>query len=178
MLILQVENVVRIKKILQKNSLLAQTDEQEKTVKDVNDLIDTFAAEKGTNVDPDDDEFHDAKEENSADELETKFSDALDLDAPVDDETLTEEELLANKEKSDNLKNEGNSAFKANDYNKSIEVYSEALQLCPKKYAYDRSVLFGNRAAAHIYVESKTLAIEDCNRSLELNPNYMKALVR
>lgn len=129
-------------------------------------------------MDNEDDEFHDANDEHSSDELETKFSDALDLDAPVDDETLTDEELLANKEKSDSLKNDGNSAFKANDYNKSIELYSEALKLCPKKFAYDRSVLFGNRAAAHIYVESKTMAIEDCNRSLELNPNYVKALVR
>lgn len=125
-------------------------------------------------------EFHDAVENvdtDNAETLEGQFEDALTIQEDVE-ESLTEEEKLTRKTQSDTLKNEGNTAFKAADYNKSIELYTEALNICPKSFATERSVLYGNRGAAYIYQDLKDLAIADCTKSLELNDTYLKALVR
>lgn len=126
------------------------------------------------------DEFHDAVENEDAvntDALDGQFEDALTLQED-EEESLTEEEKLERKTKSDALKSEGNDAYKAADYDKSIELYTEALNLCPKSLAAERSVLYGNRGAAYIYQDLKDLAIADCTKSLELNDTYLKALVR
>lgn len=128
------------------------------------------------------DEFHDAVDSDhndSADAMEGHFEDALSLqDGQEAEEVLTEEETLERKTKSDTLKSDGNTAFKAADYDKAIELYTEALTVCPKSFKTERSVLFGNRGAAYIQKELKDLAIADCTKSLELNDTYLKALVR
>lgn len=124
----------------------------------------------------DDNEFHDAEDSDEAN-LEEKFSDALDLNAIVEPE-LTEEEMAANKDKSDAIKQNGNDVFKTGDYEKAIELYTEAIELCPKRYANERSILFNNRAAAHKHLDAKNAAIEDCTKAIDLNPVYVKALSR
>lgn len=124
----------------------------------------------------DDYEFHDA-EDSDAPIPEDKFSDALDLNAVTEPE-LTEEEMVANKEKSDAIKQNGNDVFKNGDYEKAIELYTEAIELCPKRYTNERSILFNNRAAAHKHLDAKNVAIDDCSQAIELNPEYVKALSR
>lgn len=126
-----------------------------------------------------DDEFHDAVDEHDTDDtnLDAKFEDALTLHES-EEENLTEEEKLANKEKSEALKKDGNDAFKVGDYAKSIELYTEALNICPKAFENERSILFANRGAAYIRSDVKDLAIEDCTKSLELNEKYTKVLIR
>lgn len=128
------------------------------------------------------DEFHDAisnADDDSNDaKLDAKFEDALTLDEPDDDEQLTDEEKAERKAKSDELKNEGNAAFKEASYEKSIEWYTDALRVCPKSFGTERSILYANRAAAYLHQDLKELAIEDCNKSLELNDTYVKALLR
>lgn len=124
----------------------------------------------------DDNEFHDAEDSDGA-ILEDKFSDALDLIAVAEPE-LSEEEMVANKDKSDVIKQNGNDVFKTGDYEKAIELYTEAIEMCPKRYTNERSILFNNRAAAHKHLDVKNVAIEDCTKAIELNPEYVKALLR
>ena len=42
----------------------------------------------------------------------------------------------------------------------------------------DRAILLANKAAASLKMGLKEKAIEDCNEALELNPKYVKALLR
>lgn len=123
------------------------------------------------------------EQQDSDDENKNVFHDAKD-DA-VDDEsrkdyekTLSAEQLLANKERGNELKSEGNTQFKNEEYTDSVKTYSEGLKICPLDCANERSILYGNRAAAHIQLNNKQIAIEDCSKSLELNPNYIKVLIR
>lgn len=126
--------------------------------------------------DTSDNEFHDAEDaENQP--LEEKFSDALDL-TETNEPELSEEELLANTTKSECLKQEGNTFFKNADYEKAIEKYTEAIDICPKINKNDRSILYGNRAAAHKHIGNQQIAIDDCTQAIELNSNYVKAYAR
>lgn len=92
--------------------------------------------------------------------------------------TLSAAELLERKQKAIELKTTGNAQFKAEQYAESVESYTEGLAVCPLDCKEERSVLFGNRAAAHIQLGSKALAIQDCSDSLEANPHYIKVLLR
>lgn len=94
------------------------------------------------------------------------------------EQSLTEEEKLANKVKAEEKKNEGNEAFREGEYEKSVDLYTEGLGLCPVDCRTERSILYGNRAAAKIKLEATEAAIGDCTKSLEFNPNYIKALLR
>lgn len=94
------------------------------------------------------------------------------------EKNLTEEEKLANKEKSDLIKADGNQAFKDGDYEKSIDLYTEGLKICPVDYNTERSILYGNRGAAKIKLDLKESAIDDCSKSIEFNTNYIKPYIR
>lgn len=102
----------------------------------------------------------------------------MDLTAEETEPELSEEEAQANKEKSESLKQQGNVVFKDGDYEKSIEIYSEALQICPKIYKNERAILHSNRAAAYKHIGERDTAIDDCTKAIELNPNYIKAYSR
>lgn len=112
------------------------------------------------------------------------FQDCEALDV-IDDESQkdlekdqTEEEREAAKTKADELKKEGNELFKNGDYLKSAEVYTTALRTCPVVCATERSVLYGNRAAAKQKLDLKPAAIDDCSKAIEFNPNYVKVILR
>lgn len=85
---------------------------------------------------------------------------------------------MANTTKSECLKQEGNTLFKNADYEKAIEKYTEAIDICPKVNKNDRSILYGNRAAAHKHIANPQIAIDDCTQAIELNSNYVKAYAR
>lgn len=138
-------------------------------------MLDTPISEHQSKDDTSDIEFHDAESDPIA--LEEKFADALDFNDNRDIE-LSEEELHANKEKSEALKSEGNAHFKNAEYTEAIDKYSEALEVCPHVHKSERAILFGNRAAAHKYLEHREEAINDCSQAIELNPDYLKAYAR
>lgn len=70
-------------------------------------------------------------------------------------------------------KDSGNSAFKAGDYHKAVEMYSEAL-------SHDAGMVaaLNNRAMAQIKLGNFRLAEEDCNAVLANTPDNVKALLR
>lgn len=94
------------------------------------------------------------------------------------EKTMTEEELEANKEKANEMKLKANELFKNNQAEEAVDMYTEALKICPLKATKERAVLYGNRAAAKIKLESKKTAIDDCSKAIELWPEYVRALLR
>ncbi|XP_005178684.1 tetratricopeptide repeat protein 1 [Musca domestica] len=94
------------------------------------------------------------------------------------EKTMSPEELEANKEKALKMKLEANELFKNDESERAIDIYTEALGVCPTKYTKDRAVLYANRAAAKIKIENKKAAIEDCTKAIELWPEYVRALMR
>ena len=59
-----------------------------------------------------------------------------------------------------------------------LEKYTAGLRVCPLKFAQDRSVLYANRAQMKRSMGLNDLAIKNCSKAIELNPNYLKALLR
>lgn len=128
-----------------------------------------------------DDEMHDSKEQfdDCHDKEQEPTAENNDEESQRDyEKTLSPEQLIVNKEQADALKLEGNQQFKLEAYAQAIETYTKAIELCPLSYTNERSILFGNRGAAHIQLDSKQAAIADCSKALELNTNYMKVLTR
>jgi tetratricopeptide (TPR) repeat protein len=109
------------------------------------------------------------------DENQTQTDEEMDQQLDCD---LTEEEVNKRKLEAIDLKTEGNKRFKEELYSESIEFYTKALRLCPKQLTEDRAVMFANRSAAKSHLNLKEKAIQDCNKAIELKPNYVKALLR
>ncbi|XP_017770063.1 PREDICTED: tetratricopeptide repeat protein 1 [Nicrophorus vespilloides] len=91
---------------------------------------------------------------------------------------LSVEELEERYKESLELKGKGNDLFKQENYLESIENYTSALRICPLKYPKDRAIFYSNRAASKIKVERTKSAIDDCSKSIELAPDYLKAYLR
>ncbi|KAF0873454.1 TTC1 protein, partial [Crocuta crocuta] len=133
--------------------------------------------------------FHDPstsfeKEEPGVDRVENKPDDNVNS-SELDEEYLIEleknmpdEEKQKRREESTRLKEEGNAQFKKGDYIEAESSYSQALQMCPSCFQKDRSVLFSNRAAARMKQDKKEMAISDCNKAIQLNPSYIRAILR
>ncbi|XP_061558401.1 tetratricopeptide repeat protein 1 [Phycodurus eques] len=121
----------------------------------------------------------DAKHE-PADPLEdAPVGEVEDGDQPEEEEEkLSQEEQESRRLRSLALKEEGNCHFKNGDWSVAEQSYTQALRLCPRAFGQERAVLFSNRAAARLHLERKDDGIADCSRALELNPDYVKALLR
>ena len=70
----------------------------------------------------------------------------------------------------------GNDAIAVQDYNAAVRLYTEAIELCPD--GVNTHIYYSNRAAAHCYLTSYELAIEDCDQCIALSPNYVKGYTR
>ncbi|XP_034363470.1 tetratricopeptide repeat protein 1 [Arvicanthis niloticus] len=109
--------------------------------------------------------------DDSSSELEEEYLIELEKNMP-------EEEKQKRREESAKLKEEGNEQFKRGDYVEAERSYSQALQMCPACFQKDRSVLFSNRAAARMKQDKKEMAITDCSKAIQLNPTYIRAILR
>jgi stress-induced-phosphoprotein 1 len=84
-----------------------------------------------------------------------------------------EEEAYIDEEKSQKAREEGNAAFKAADFPKAIEWYTEAHRRNPRD-----PVPLSNRAAAYIKLGEIPSALRDIDKALELDPKFVRAYVR
>ncbi|CAD8065890.1 unnamed protein product [Paramecium primaurelia] len=75
-----------------------------------------------------------------------------------------------NELSSNQLKEEGNKAFLNSEYDKALTLYTKAIQI------EENPIYFNNRSQAYFYSDDLELALQDCNKALLLNPNYVKAL--
>lgn len=149
----------------------------------VNNLIEETAGIKISELMRDgevSDEKDDSEPENDKENFEDcETSDFIDDESQRDlEKDQTEEERETEKNKAEELKQKGNELFKNGEFQKSVEMYSEALRTCPVACATERSVLYGNRAVAKQKLNLLTPAIDDCGKSIEFNPNYVKVLLR
>ncbi|CAB1353057.1 unnamed protein product [Coregonus sp. 'balchen'] len=110
-------------------------------------------------------------EENTAPEFDEEYLREVEKD-------LTEEEKESRREGSMTLKDKGNSQFKSGEHTEAEESYTAALGVCPVCYSKERAILFSNRAAARLHLDKNEKAIADCTKAIELNPNYMRAILR
>ncbi|XP_023283939.1 tetratricopeptide repeat protein 1 [Seriola lalandi dorsalis] len=121
------------------------------------------------------------QEEDSESEMKEENNQAVEFDddylREVEKE-LTGEEKESRQQQSLTLKEKGNRQFKAGDWLEAEHSYTEALVLCPVCFSRERAVLFSNRAAARLHLDLKDQAISDCTRAIELNPDYVRALLR
>lgn len=76
------------------------------------------------------------------------------------------------------LKNEGNAKFRDGDQKGAIELYTQAIAECPKKFGQEISTFYQNRAASYQKTNDWQNVLADCSKAIELNPKYVKALVR
>lgn len=149
--------------------------------KDVGQAVDPATAGAADDSTTSDDEFSDAQQTTDA----SVDSCAADKDFDVDEasrrdfeQTLSEEQLNENQRKAVEIKDFGNLQFKNEEYKESLQSYTEGLDICPLRNSEQRAVLLGNRAAAHIQLGNRTAALQDCSKALELNPLYLKVLLR
>ncbi|XP_022125668.2 tetratricopeptide repeat protein 1 isoform X2 [Pieris rapae] len=108
-----------------------------------------------------------------------------DSDTDVDELSLKDAEMdLTDDQKeerrviAEELKVAGNAAYKVEDYDRSIEKYTEGLRICPLKFPEMRGILYCNRGAAKIKLENHKKAIIDFTKAIELKENYLKAYLR
>ncbi|NXF29258.1 TTC1 protein, partial [Nyctibius bracteatus] len=121
-----------------------------------------------------DDEGNLQNDENSSrkqTELDEEYLLELEKDMP-------EEEKQKRRKESTTLKEKGNEQFKKGDYGEAEDSYTKALQICPACFQKDRAVLFSNRAAAKMKQDKMEAALSDCSKAVELDPNYIRALLR
>ncbi|CAJ1971877.1 unnamed protein product [Sphenostylis stenocarpa] len=77
------------------------------------------------------------------------------------------------KDLAESLKSLGNKAMQSKKYNDAIELYNCAIALNEKSAVY-----FCNRAAAYTQINKYAEAIQDCHKSIWIDPNYSKAFSR
>jgi len=82
------------------------------------------------------------------------------------------------RDKTLQLKEEGNGHFKSGEYALSVESYLGALQVCPEEDVTTKSILYSNIAAAKDHLEAHDEAIDYCSKALDLNDKHTKALLR
>lgn len=77
------------------------------------------------------------------------------------------------KELSESLKEQGNEAFKRNDVEEAIRLYSQAIEVNPDNY-----VAFSNRSAAYLKSDFKSKALYDAEKCMNLAPDWIKSYNR
>lgn len=79
----------------------------------------------------------------------------------------------ADKAAAEELKNAGNEALQAKNFEGAVASYSQAIKLDSTNAVY-----FSNRAAAYIHLHSLDLAQADCEKAIQLNASFPRAHAR
>ena len=60
----------------------------------------------------------------------------------------------------------------------AVDKYTAGLKICPLSSPKDRAVLYANRGQMKRVLGLNDQAIKNCSRAVELDPDYMKAILR
>jgi len=74
-------------------------------------------------------------------------------------------------------KKEGNELFSSGQYQQALDTYSECLAIDPENDSIN-STIYSNRAAAYMKLGKYEQAKEDCDKTIQMDPNYVKAYLR
>eukprot|EP00057_Strongylocentrotus_purpuratus_P030716 XP_782508.3 PREDICTED: tetratricopeptide repeat protein 1 [Strongylocentrotus purpuratus] len=124
-----------------------------------------------------DDGLHEEGENKEEEKEEDKVVDEMELRKERED-AMTDEEREELKDEAQSHKAKGNNLFKQDEFLDAISSYTQALEACPLCYKKERSIMYANRAACRVRREQNEMAVEDCNKALELHPHYMKVWLR
>lgn len=143
------------------------------------DAVEGFetASEGGDDDDrgAEDDDVEDRKGEQSLKDRDVPSNEPPFEDA-LDDDELKQRALA----QANDVKAEGNALFKDGLYEEALMKYGDALQLAPDMPSSVelRSICHANRATCFLKLGKHQDTIKECSKALELNPTYMKALIR
>ncbi|KXG33951.2 tetratricopeptide repeat protein 1 [Sorghum bicolor] len=106
----------------------------------------------------------------AAEEEEEAFEDALT------DEQLREKA----RSQANDAKAEGNKLFGGGQYEEALSQYEMALQIAAELESSEdiRAACHSNRAVCFLKLGKHDETIKECTKALELNPTYLKALLR
>jgi len=97
------------------------------------------------------------------------------------EDALTDEQLREKaRNQANDAKAEGNKLFGAGRYEEALSQYEIALQIAAELESSEdiRSACHSNRAVCFLKLGKHDETIKECTKALELNPSYMKALLR
>ncbi|KAG0504312.1 hypothetical protein KC19_N042800 [Ceratodon purpureus] len=97
------------------------------------------------------------------------------------EDALTEEELRAKAlSLANEAKSQGNSLYVAGKYSEALECYASALEGVANDPSANelRAQCYSNRAICEINLKNYKDAVTESTKALELDPNYVKALMR
>ncbi|KAH7657552.1 TPR repeat-containing protein [Dioscorea alata] len=97
------------------------------------------------------------------------------------EDALNEEQLLEKaRNQVNDAKIEGNRLFGSGQYDDALSKYELALQLASEVPDSEeiRSMCHANRAICFLKLQKYDDTIKECTKALELNPSYVKALLR
>ncbi|KAK4150984.1 hypothetical protein C8A00DRAFT_36406 [Chaetomidium leptoderma] len=110
--------------------------------------------------------------ESAAPEAKVAFVETADELPEIDETTVQGFSELERKEYAQKLKEAGNKAYGAKDFDKAIGLYSKAI-LCKPDPVY-----YSNRAACYNALSEWEKVVEDTTAAVTLDPEYIKALNR
>jgi tetratricopeptide (TPR) repeat protein len=85
--------------------------------------------------------------------------------------------LAENLEKVENEKEKANESFKKGDYDGAIHLYSKLLEIDSNNKIFN-STIYANRALCYQKKNKLIEALQDINKSIDLNTSYLKAYYR
>ncbi|GAB0087382.1 SET domain-containing protein [Sergentomyia squamirostris] len=87
--------------------------------------------------------------------------------------------VVKSAEKAIELKKEGNNAFQAKEWKKSLAFYNQSYFMTPHDQESDLAVIFANRSAALYHMEKYDLALKDIARAIDVNyPKDMRYKIK
>lgn len=86
--------------------------------------------------------------------------------------------MISLQDQAEEIKEEGNLAFKNGNWNEAIDLYSKAIDLIQDSESQYLNVCLKNRAAAYLKLNENEAALKDCNEALKILPTDPKALYR
>ncbi|XP_021731406.1 tetratricopeptide repeat protein 1-like [Chenopodium quinoa] len=154
--------------------------------KDVSEGFETASegdhSDRGTDFGDDDNNGDDEQQHNQQGDGEEEQSAPLmaakddSYEDALDDDQLKQRALA----QANDAKVEGNTLFKDGQFEDALLKYESALQVAPEmpESVELRSICHSNRGICYLKLGKYDETVKECSKAIELNPTYVKALLR